>query len=297
MEQKKSKRKSRPIAGPKKAAARSSANPTRNNKKSQPGKSVTAAQASGNRTPAVQHDHPANIADRPNKQLDKLSKTLNGLVPKLSGDDCKQEAEQRKKVLAAVTASARNRYELGEQLAKYRRFFKEDGTWTKVCVQIGQVLKCNEKTVRRIVGDFERASVVSGLERAAANDCGIQLEDNKNRDTVRELVTMLENEGPVKDKKEAAVRVANAIKLVSKAKDRKDPAKTTGGAEDLPSKKTRLREASLTALGSYLQTQAQSSEHRLHELSEICSEVLGYRVQVTIPTAVSETASSEVEVI
>lgn len=237
----------------------------------------------------------ASKAETRSKALDKLSKALDDLKPKLPENERKQEAEQREKVLAAVTASARNRYELGSQLAKYRRFFKEEGTWSQVCVQIGRVLKCNEKTVRRIVGDFEQASVVSGLERAAANDCGLQLEAYKNRDTLHELVTMLQAKGPVKDKKEAANRVAEAIRMVSQAKDRKDPAKTTGRTENALSEQARLRETCLSALGSYMQSRP--IERRLPELSEICSKVLGYCVQVTIPIMASQTASSEVEAV
>lgn len=171
----------------------------------------------------------ASIADGRKKKLDKLSKTLDGLKPKLSGDDYKREAEQRKKVLAAVDTFGRARYELGEELASWRSFFKEERTWSRVCVEIGQALDCDEKTVRRTIEDFEQARVVSGLERAAAKNCHIQLEARKNRPILYELVRMLETKGPAKDEKEAEQRVAEAMRLAIEAKNRKRPAKTTTG--------------------------------------------------------------------
>ncbi len=149
-----------------------------------------------------------------NKKLDNLSKTLAKIAKDLDGADGDGETQQRDKVVSAVTHLSRDRYELGKQLVTYRTFFKADRKWTAVCKAIATALKVEARTVRRIIEDYNRASIVSGPERTAAKKLNIRLEAKKHKDLVDRLVQMQESEGPPQNEEKAEARVKQAADAV-----------------------------------------------------------------------------------
>jgi len=118
--------------------------------------------------------------------------------------------------VSAVTQLSRDRYELGKQLVAYRPFFKADRKWTAVCKAIATALQINERTVRRVIEDYNRVSIVSGLERTAAKKLNISLEAKKHKDLVDHLVQMQESEGPPQNEEEAEARVKRARDAVKR---------------------------------------------------------------------------------
>ena len=121
-------------------------------------------------------------------------------------------------MVKAVTQFANDRYEVGRLLASYRAFFKADLTWTKVCKAVAAAMQVTDRTIRRIIEDYERANIVSGLERTAAEKKGHRLEAKKHAALVERLVQLHRTEGPPRNEDEASKRVEQALEMLAKPK-------------------------------------------------------------------------------
>ena len=115
-----------------------------------------------------------------------MRNSLASIAKDLPEPEGEKEAELRPQLVAAVTQFANDKSELGKQRAAYRRIFKAERTWIRASDVICIALRCAGRTVRRIIEDYEAASVVSRLERTVAQKQKIRLEAKKNSPLVDE---------------------------------------------------------------------------------------------------------------
>jgi len=107
-----------------------------------------------------------------------------------------------------------SRYRFGEALATYKAFFAEGRAWMQAAELIGQAIGRDERTVRRILEDYERASRLSVEALDALETKGIDPAAKKNAPLLKIIHAM--PPGDVKAEPEKAV--TQAIKTVKAAK-------------------------------------------------------------------------------
>jgi hypothetical protein len=87
--------------------------------------------------------------------FDRLSKTLDSEAATLSSDDAQREKDLRPKVVAALANYEADSSEVGRLLFDYRSVYKTKRKWTSLARKIGRVIKCSERTIYRMIDEYE----------------------------------------------------------------------------------------------------------------------------------------------
>ena len=124
------------------------------------------------------------------------------------------EVDVRQDLIDALGQFNSSRYRFGKALAAYKVFFAEERAWMQAAEIIAQAIGCDERTVRRIVDDYVRASQApeEAIEELEAQ--GLDPAAKKNAPVLASIVEM--PTGQVKAKPKEAV--AQAVKMVKAAK-------------------------------------------------------------------------------
>ncbi len=123
-------------------------------------------------------------------RLDNLSNRLEEVTSALRGEEAEAERRQRPAVVEVMSQYMSDRYELGKSLAQYRAVFKHEKVWVRVCEAIADAMGKDERTVRRIIADYERAKQASNTVRAAMKAEGFSPLAAKNRDLLARVIEL-----------------------------------------------------------------------------------------------------------
>ena len=137
------------------------------------------------------HDHATDggwrMSDPGN--LSNLSVRLHQIEQQYAADRS-GICDSRLSVISAAEGYRRTRYRLGEALAKYKSFFIEQGGWLVAAKLIADALGCDERTVRRIVNDYERVSAVPATVIKALEQAGIDPAARRNSTMIARILRM-----------------------------------------------------------------------------------------------------------
>jgi hypothetical protein len=205
------------------------------------------------------------VADK----MTAFSSSLADIKPTgLTPAESTQEAEHRKKLSIAVevfircdlqlAAAGRKRnharFELGEQIAGLRPFYKGERVWGAVKSKLAEGLGVTGKTVDRIIESYDSQKQITKVERVVAGRLNIRV----TPDLVKELVDIQLEEGICKTEQDAYRRVEQASEQI------KQEAKNMAAFDP-------LRETCVKALSKYLQTLA--PDQRAEEVMDIAKSV------------------------
>ncbi len=158
------------------------------------------------------------------KKLDKMSnlkKLLRKLEPsQLAYDQSLHQA--RESLIGALRVYTHSRYHLGRALHVYKRYFKAERAWMEAAKLIAAAIDRDEKTVFRIIEDYERASQLPAITLEAMLDQKIDPAAARNARVVENLLRIPEP----KTSEDASAVVTGAFKSHVQQKTQKAPAKT-----------------------------------------------------------------------
>src|SRR5579862_3400304 len=157
-----------------------------------------------------------------NEGVDNLS-NVGALLREIEAEQVDNEdgtaVDARENVVDALTHYHNSRFAFGKALAAYKAFFA-DGGWVAAAKVIGKAIHRDEKTIYRIVEDYERASKVPEEARKELEAQGIDPAAKKNEAAISNLV-MMDLPAIKADPKKAvvvAVEKMNMAKTEKKAK-------------------------------------------------------------------------------
>lgn len=131
--------------------------------------------------------------------------------------------QDREGVIDALSVLKRSRLDSGRALRAYKVHFKAAHKWVAVAKVIGAFIQRDEKTVYRMIADYERASQLPAITIDALLDQNVDPAAGKNVLIVEELLQQPEPE----TQEQAAKNVARAVTKQSIAKKKKKaPAKS-----------------------------------------------------------------------
>jgi hypothetical protein len=129
----------------------------------------------------------------------------------------------------SLSTYANSRYHLGRALHVYKGYFKAEKRWVAVAKVIGAALSRDEKTIFRIIEDFERADQLPAITIEALLEQNIDPAAHKHAEAVEDLLEMPEPETP----EEATSAVSAAMKERSAQRRKKTSSrKTKAGLEE-----------------------------------------------------------------
>lgn len=99
-------------------------------------------------------------------------------------------ADARLGVVNALEHYRTSRYRLGQMLSVYKAFFCAARGWIAAAKTIGSAIGCDERTVRRIVEDFEGISDVPSIVIKALEEAGIDPAARKNARIIAKMLRM-----------------------------------------------------------------------------------------------------------
>ena len=120
-----------------------------------------------------------------------LANRLESIATGLKAEEAEAEREFRPRVILAAKQFAHSRYELGRVLFEYRKKWKTDGAWLKVCKLVAQTLEISTRTVHRIVEGYVCASQLPGVVIDAFSAKGIDSAAKKNEALVLRAIEMI----------------------------------------------------------------------------------------------------------
>ena len=153
-----------------------------------------------------------------NAGVDNLS-TVGALLREIEvehiGNEDGSAIGAREELVAALCHYHSSRFSFGEALAAYKGFFAKDGGgWVAAAKVIGKAIQRNEKTIYRIVADYERASQLPDVAIVELEARGIDPAAKKNELIVDAISAMPRSE--VESAPEKAV--TTGIEMGTKAK-------------------------------------------------------------------------------
>jgi hypothetical protein len=172
---------------------------------------VLAKIATGIRAPAyfrVLHRSERKGIDMELGNLSKLSEELRGLEPPKEFIELPGLDDARLRLVGALETYRNSRYKLGQALCEYKLFYRETRSWIAAANVIGAYLGCDERTVRRIVEDYERVEGVPSIVIKALEDAGFDPAARRNATMIGRIVRMT--------KSDAKVSPASAVGLAIK---------------------------------------------------------------------------------
>ena len=131
----------------------------------------------------------------------KLARSLADLAEGLTGENIDAETSLRDQFLKNQNQLIQTRFDRGKILEAYHRIYKPEGKWLKFC----EIVDLSERTVYRMMQDYNAALTIPRVIRTMAMDNGIDLSERKYRDVVAcisekipaDLVKMVNDGGKV----------------------------------------------------------------------------------------------------
>ena len=149
-------------------------------------------------------------------KLSNLSKELQRIEKTYIHTESAELAKTRNSVVGGLQAFGNSRFQLGRVLRQYKLHFKSGHGWVAAAKLIAAAMDREERTVFRIIEDYERASQLPPIVLEAMREQQIEPAAAKNSDLVEILLKMPE---PKTSEKASAV-VLEALKkqVLQKAK-------------------------------------------------------------------------------
>lgn len=153
----------------------------------------------------------------PRNQIDNLStlaRQLRELELAEMGDLRREVSHTRNALIAVLKDYAYTRYQFGRLLHAYKAFYKPEGRWLAAAKLIGAAIRRDERTIFRIVEDFERADQVAPILLHAMGEQQIDPSAPKNDDIIEDL----KQAPPTASPRQAAKIVTKAVKAHAERK-------------------------------------------------------------------------------
>ena len=211
-------------------------------------------------------------------ELAALASSLADVAGTLSHADAEVEREVRPKLMAAVAQFHRSRFHLGRVLFEYRKAFKLDKTWLKVCEQIARALGLSMRTVHRVIEGYEQASTLPSTIVEALEAEAIDPAAKKNHQLIAKVIEMVPKDTEIT--KENAAKTIREVKVFYA-----DPRRTHEALSSKERQVFQLRERIRKGLDSVPKAE------RLEVLCKALDEVLYYFLEVSEPTSLNLTPS------
>jgi hypothetical protein len=96
----------------------------------------------------------------------------------------------RLSLVNALEGFRSSRYRLGQKLSEYKAFFKASQGWMVAATAIADAMGCDERTIRRIIDDFERVSDVPDVVIKALQQAGFDPAARKNAGMIAKILGM-----------------------------------------------------------------------------------------------------------
>jgi hypothetical protein len=96
----------------------------------------------------------------------------------------------RLSLVNALEGFRSSRYRLGQKLSAYKAFFKASQGWMVAATAIADAMGCEERTIRRIIDDFERVSEVPDVVIKALQQAGFDPAARKNAGMIAKILGM-----------------------------------------------------------------------------------------------------------
>jgi len=158
------------------------------------------------------------MRDPETKKLDKMS-NLKELLRKLEPSQLaydKSLRQAREVLIGALRTYTHSRYQLGRALRVYREYFKAERAWMEAAKVIAAAIDRDEKTVFRIIEDYERAAQLPAITLEAMREQNIDPAAAKHAGVVENLLRLPEPK--TSEKASAVVREAFKTHVLQKTK-------------------------------------------------------------------------------
>lgn len=150
-------------------------------------------------------------------------------------------AHARNSVVSALPGFKSSRMNFGRILRAYKEHFKAARGWTAAMKVIAEAIGCDERTIDRIIEDYERASQLSSITLGAMVEQKIDPAAAKNAPVVEKLVQM--PRPATREQAAEAVRIAVQEHVAQKKAAKKSGAKSTEhGLEEFTARVVKLFE-------------------------------------------------------
>lgn len=149
-------------------------------------------------------------------KLSKLSTELQLVEKTYIHTESRELAKTRNSVVGGLQAFGNSRFQLGRVLRQYKMLFKSGRGWVAAAKLIATAMDREERTVYRIIEDFERASQLPPIVLEAMLEQQIEPAAAKNISVVETLLNMPEPK--TSEKASAVVREAFKKQVLQKAK-------------------------------------------------------------------------------
>jgi len=123
-------------------------------------------------------------------QLSDLSVRLQELEVGCVGVNELGLGSARLSLVNALEGFRSSRYRLGQKLSAYKAFFQANQGWMVAATAIADAMGCEERTIRRIIDDFERVSEVPDVVIKALQQAGFDPAARKNAGMIAKLLGM-----------------------------------------------------------------------------------------------------------
>lgn len=135
-------------------------------------------------------------------------------------------SQQRNTLISQLETYRNSRYHLGRALRGYKQIFKAERAWMAVVEVIANAIGRDERTVMRIVDDYERANQLPPIVLEAMLEQNIDPPQKRNSALVENLLQMPtpETSGDARAAVGAAVRAEKAAKKVRRQPSSKEDA-------------------------------------------------------------------------
>lgn len=125
--------------------------------------------------------------------------------------------QARESLIAAIRSYMNSRYHLGRTLRAYRAFFKPEHMWGEAAKIIAAFIGKSERSLYRIIRDFERADRLPAITMEAMLEQNVDPAAHKHAEAIEELLEMPEPQ----TREEAATAVAAVAKRQTTQKRKK----------------------------------------------------------------------------
>ncbi len=152
------------------------------------------------------------------RKSDKLSYLADRLKALEQGQVNKGGVElnrARTAVVMIVSAYRETRFNLGRVLHEYKAYFKAERGWTAAAQAVADAISRDERTVYRIIANYERASHAPTILLEAMEAQKIDAAAPKNAALIQKIVEMPAPATPT-EAKEIVARVSNEIAVMKR---------------------------------------------------------------------------------
>lgn len=125
-----------------------------------------------------------------NKRQD-LSAQLDRIAAELDDSDRLEEKNQRTSLLSALKNYTTSRFRFGQALASYREVCRAEGVWLAASKAIGREIGRSQRTVFRILSDYERVADTPEPVLAAMKREGFDPAALKNEELLNEVTSAI----------------------------------------------------------------------------------------------------------